>query len=191
MTNRRIQHPKEVVKEGDVVPVKLVRIEKDRHRLGLSLRQARNDAEAMGFVVQSRGRCGRLAGRCPQGLRPGRANRRAAEGSSPAEDGCRRRSSGPCEQRSGTRLARSPTRSLKHLENAEEDSPFAAMNNGDGAETATAEAPAEAAEVAEPSEAADTEASAPEAPEAAVEDTDSATAEAEVEAENSTETAER
>ena len=33
-----------------MVPVKLVRIEKDRHRLGLSLRQARSDAEAMGFV---------------------------------------------------------------------------------------------------------------------------------------------
>ena len=49
VTNRRIQHPKEVLNEGDVVPVKLVRIEKDRHRLGLSLRQARNDAEAMGF----------------------------------------------------------------------------------------------------------------------------------------------
>ncbi len=49
LSNRRIQHPKDVVKEGDVVPVKLVRIEKDRHRLGLSLRQARADAEAMGF----------------------------------------------------------------------------------------------------------------------------------------------
>ena len=36
LSNRRIQHPKDVVKEGDVVPVKLVRIEKDRHRLGLS-----------------------------------------------------------------------------------------------------------------------------------------------------------
>ena len=43
------------MKEGDVVPVKLVRIEKDRHRLGLSLRQARNDAEAMGFVFDSNG----------------------------------------------------------------------------------------------------------------------------------------
>src|SRR5690606_32472351 len=44
LSNRRIQHPKDVVKEGDIVPVKLVRIEKDRHRLGLSLRQARADA---------------------------------------------------------------------------------------------------------------------------------------------------
>ena len=55
LSNRRIQHPKDVVKEGDVVPVKLVRIEKDRHRLGLSLRQARNDAEAMGFVFSGDG----------------------------------------------------------------------------------------------------------------------------------------
>ncbi len=55
VTNRRIQHPKEVLEEGNVVPVKLVRIEKDRHRLGLSLRQARNDAEAMGFGFDRNG----------------------------------------------------------------------------------------------------------------------------------------
>jgi len=55
LTNRRIQHPKEVVREGDVIPVKLIRIEKDRHRLGLSLRQARYDAEAMGFVFDASG----------------------------------------------------------------------------------------------------------------------------------------
>ncbi len=55
LSNRRIQHPKDVVKEGDVVPVKLVRIEKDRHRLGLSLRQARSDSEAMGFVFDRDG----------------------------------------------------------------------------------------------------------------------------------------
>jgi small subunit ribosomal protein S1 len=56
LSSRRIQHPKDVVKEGDVVPVKLVRIEKDRHRLGLSLRQARADAEAMGFVFDQDGK---------------------------------------------------------------------------------------------------------------------------------------
>ncbi len=55
LSSRRIQHPKDVVKEGDIVPVKLVRIEKDRHRLGLSLRQARNDAEAMGFAFDGNG----------------------------------------------------------------------------------------------------------------------------------------
>ena len=55
LANRRIQHPKEVVSEADVVPVKLVRIEPERHRLGLSLRQARGDAEAMGFVYDHQG----------------------------------------------------------------------------------------------------------------------------------------
>ena len=40
LADRRIEHPKQVVKEGDVVPLKIVRIERDRHRLGLSLRQA-------------------------------------------------------------------------------------------------------------------------------------------------------
>src|SRR5260221_4677368 len=55
LSSRRIQHPKDVVKEGDVVPAKLVRIEKDRHRLGLSLRQARSDSEGMGFVSDVNG----------------------------------------------------------------------------------------------------------------------------------------
>jgi len=55
VTNRRIQHPQDVLRENDVVPVKLVRIEKERHRLGLSVRQARNDAEAMGFGFDRNG----------------------------------------------------------------------------------------------------------------------------------------
>ncbi|MBI5822520.1 MAG: S1 RNA-binding domain-containing protein, partial [Chloroflexi bacterium] len=49
LVDRRINHPKEVVQENDVVPVKIVRIEYDRHRLGLSLRQARASAEDDGW----------------------------------------------------------------------------------------------------------------------------------------------
>ncbi len=49
LVDRRINHPREVVDEGDVVPVKIVRIEYDRHRLGLSLRQARDKAEEDGW----------------------------------------------------------------------------------------------------------------------------------------------
>jgi len=45
LADRRITHPKEVVKEGDVLTLKIIRIEKDRHRLGLSLRQAIDEAE--------------------------------------------------------------------------------------------------------------------------------------------------
>lgn len=43
LDERRINHPKDVVKEGDVVPLKIVRIETDRRRIGLSLRQAREE----------------------------------------------------------------------------------------------------------------------------------------------------
>ena len=56
LVDRRINHPKEVVDEGDVVPVKIVRIEYDRHRLGLSLRQARDSAEEDGWAFSESGR---------------------------------------------------------------------------------------------------------------------------------------
>ena len=50
LVDRRIGHPSEVVREGDLLPLKIVRIERDRHRLGLSLRRAREEGEALGFV---------------------------------------------------------------------------------------------------------------------------------------------
>lgn len=56
LVDHRINHPKEVVEEGDVVPVKIVRIEYDRHRLGLSLRQARDRAEEDGWSFSADGR---------------------------------------------------------------------------------------------------------------------------------------
>lgn len=55
LVDRRINHPKEVVNEDDVVPVKIVRIEHDRHRLGLSLRQARDKSEQDGWVFNDFG----------------------------------------------------------------------------------------------------------------------------------------
>ena len=55
LVDRRITHPKEVVKEGDIVPLKILRVERDRHRLGLSLRRARDEGEGMGFVFSPTG----------------------------------------------------------------------------------------------------------------------------------------
>ena len=55
LVDRRISHPKEVVKEGDIVPLKILRVERDRHRLGLSLRRARDEGEAIGFVFSPTG----------------------------------------------------------------------------------------------------------------------------------------
>ncbi len=55
LVDRRVTHPRDVVKEGDVLPLKIVRIERDRHRLGLSLKQVRAQAEEMGYVFDENG----------------------------------------------------------------------------------------------------------------------------------------
>jgi small subunit ribosomal protein S1 len=55
LVDRRINHPREVVREGDILPLRIVRIERDRHRLGLSLRAARDEAERVGWVFADDG----------------------------------------------------------------------------------------------------------------------------------------
>ena len=47
LSEDRITHPKQVVREGDELPLKIIRIESDRHRLGLSLRQAEEETYAL------------------------------------------------------------------------------------------------------------------------------------------------
>lgn len=44
LTNYRINHPKEVVQEGDEVRVRIIRIDPERKRVALSLRQASDEA---------------------------------------------------------------------------------------------------------------------------------------------------
>ncbi len=66
LADRRITHPREVVHEGDIVPVKIVRVERDKHRIGLSLRQARDDAERFGWDFNDQGRVVSV----PEYLRP-------------------------------------------------------------------------------------------------------------------------
>ncbi len=84
LVNRRITHPREVVKEGDVVPLKIVRIERDRQRLGLSLRQAREEAEEMGFVFGKGGEITEL----PEGMAKEAVEEEApvAEAEAPVEE---------------------------------------------------------------------------------------------------------
>ena len=50
LTSRAINHPREVVKEGDPVRPKILRIEPERRRLGLSLRQAEAELAEAGLV---------------------------------------------------------------------------------------------------------------------------------------------
>ncbi len=46
LSDDRIAHPKGVVKEGDEVQLRIIRIDPSRHRLGLSLKQAKEEAAA-------------------------------------------------------------------------------------------------------------------------------------------------
>ena len=45
LTDANITHPREVVKEGDQVSVKIIRIDPDRRRMGLSLKQAEGETD--------------------------------------------------------------------------------------------------------------------------------------------------
>lgn len=49
LSDEPIRHPKEVVKEGDVVPLRIIRMDSERKRLGLSLKRANED---VGFNEQ-------------------------------------------------------------------------------------------------------------------------------------------
>ncbi len=45
LTSRMINHPREVVQEGEEVKLKIIRIEPERRRLGLSLKQAAEEED--------------------------------------------------------------------------------------------------------------------------------------------------
>ena len=52
LTDRMVNHPREVVREGDDVKVKILRIEPERRRLGLSLKQAQEETGAYGSEIE-------------------------------------------------------------------------------------------------------------------------------------------
>jgi small subunit ribosomal protein S1 len=55
LADERITHPKSVIKEGDTVSLRIIRIDAARHRLGLSLRQAQEDEQEDVPSVYSQG----------------------------------------------------------------------------------------------------------------------------------------
>jgi small subunit ribosomal protein S1 len=46
LSDERITHPRQLVREGDVLPLRIIRIDAQRRRIGLSLRRALDDPEA-------------------------------------------------------------------------------------------------------------------------------------------------
>ena len=55
LTNRHIKSPAEVVKEGDVRNFRVIRIEPERRRLGLSLKQVEDSQSGQDDAVASSG----------------------------------------------------------------------------------------------------------------------------------------
>lgn len=53
LTDRPVNHPSEVVKAGDEVTLRIIRIELDRRRIGLSLRQAEDEGDEAGVADQA------------------------------------------------------------------------------------------------------------------------------------------
>ena len=47
LTDQPVGHPREVVKEGDVLTLRIVRIDSSRHRMGLSLKQVNEDEQVV------------------------------------------------------------------------------------------------------------------------------------------------
>jgi small subunit ribosomal protein S1 len=55
LSERRVTHPKEVVGEGDVFDLRIIRIEGDKRRLGLSLKQAMPAGSEVDWVIAPTG----------------------------------------------------------------------------------------------------------------------------------------
>jgi len=182
LVNRRITHPREIVKEGDVVPLKIVRVERDRQRLGLSLRQAREEAEEMGFVFGKGGEITEL----PEALaKKVAADEAAAEAEAPvAEEAAVAEAEAPAEEEAPAAEAEAPVEEEVPVAEAEalveEEAPAAQAEALVEEEAAVAEAEApveEEAAVAEAEEPAEEEAPVAEAAETAEEEAAEAAAE--------------
>jgi small subunit ribosomal protein S1 len=174
LVDQRIGHPKEVVREGDLLPLKIVRIERDRHRLGLSLRQARREGEMLGFVFSDGGEVISV----PEGIRAEFEEREGpAEHVAPAEP--RPAAEAPAEKPAaeGEPVAEvaeeAPEAEAEPAAEAAEEAPEAeaepAAETAEEAPEGEAEPAAEAAEEAPEAEAEPAAEAAEEAPEAEAE----------------------
>ena len=161
LVDRRITHPQEVVEEGDLVPLKIVRIEHDRHRLGLSLREARSEAEDRGWRFDDLGHVlaippeaaeafpdearileARLIARADEASRRGPAPRGDEHGSEPQRE--RERDDAPPM----TAMAAAMQQAQVRAQGVEETAAEAPVTDAPAAEAPVAEAPVAAEPVA-------------------------------------------
>jgi small subunit ribosomal protein S1 len=74
LSNQRVAHPGDVVKEGEVLKLKIISLDSERHRLGLSLKQA-EERSAPAPVAAPAAPAGRFEDRPPRRERGGRDRR--------------------------------------------------------------------------------------------------------------------
>lgn len=60
LDDEEVEHPEEIVEPGDLVPVKILKIDPEQFRVTLSLKEAFDPAEAAGWVLDDYGRVERL-----------------------------------------------------------------------------------------------------------------------------------
>jgi len=175
LVDRRVAHPQEVVEEGDILPLKIVRIERHRHRLGLSLKQARSQAEEMGYVFDDNGGVVALPGQeAPQ--RP--QEEVAAESDEESTAALGAQLTPELREQLVAEVAEAPEAAAEESEEAPEEAAEESEEAPEEAAEESEEAPEEAA--AGESEEAPEEAAeeSEEAPEAAVEESEEAPEEA-------------
>ena len=74
LSNQRVAHPGDVVKEGEVLKLKIISLDSERHRLGLSLKQA-DERSTPAPVAAPAAPAGRFEDRPPRRERGGRDRR--------------------------------------------------------------------------------------------------------------------
>ena len=75
LSNQRVAHPGDVVKEGEVLKLKIISLDSERHRLGLSLKQA-DDRPSAAAAMPAPTPAGRFEDRPPRRDRGGGRDRR-------------------------------------------------------------------------------------------------------------------
>jgi small subunit ribosomal protein S1 len=90
LSEKRIEHPKEILHEGDVVTLRIIKIEPDSHRIGLSLRRVESQqyADLDMKILQQEIDGGASAAEASTGEKPESAkkNRKKKETNEPAAD---------------------------------------------------------------------------------------------------------
>jgi small subunit ribosomal protein S1 len=89
LSNQRVAHPGDVVKEGEVLKLKIISLDSERHRLGLSLKQADDRAAAPASSAPSASQPGRFEDRPQRRERRDRRDRdyRAEDAISEPDEG--------------------------------------------------------------------------------------------------------